>query len=336
MSMTKFFQSILVAAALTAAGAAIAQEAQKAWRPTKPVALIVPAGAGGADQMARFVRDLVAKHKLMDQPILVQNKSGSAGAEGFLDVKHHGDDGHKIVITLSNLFTTPLSTGVPFSWRDLTPIQMMALDEFVLWVHADTAYKSARDVADAVRKGATLRMGGTGSKQEDQILTVAIERAIGKPLKYTPFRGGGDVSNQLASKAMDLTVNNPIEAVGHWRAGAVRPLCVFDAQRMPHAKDLGKGLKWSEIPTCREQGLDVEYLMLRGFFMGPDATPEQIAFYEALFARVRALPEWKDFMQEGAFRDTSMTGKAFREWLERAGSEHLRLMREAGFLALNH
>ncbi len=70
--------------------------------------------------------------------------------------------------------------------------------------------------------------------------------------------------------------------------------------------------------------------------MGPDATPEQIAFYEALFARVRALPEWKDFMQEGAFRDTSMTGKAFREWLERAGSEHLRLMREAGFLALNH
>ena len=98
-------------AVLTSAGSALA-----AWEPTKPVEFVVPAGTGGgADQMARFIQGVVAKNKLMSQPIIVVNKSGGAGAEGFLDVKADKGNPHKIVITLSNLFTTPLATGVPFN-----------------------------------------------------------------------------------------------------------------------------------------------------------------------------------------------------------------------------
>ncbi len=125
----------------------------------------MPAGTGGgADQMARFIQGVVAKHNLMKQPIVVVNKSGGAGAEGFLDVKGDKGNPHKIVITLSNLFTTPLATGVPFNWRDLTPVQMLALDQFVLWVNADSPYKTAKDYLAAVKAGAdnTVKMGGTG------------------------------------------------------------------------------------------------------------------------------------------------------------------------------
>src|SRR5262249_11341706 len=153
----------------------------QAWEPTKPVEFIVPAGTGGgADQMARFVQGVIAKHNLMKQPMVVINKPGGAGAEGFLEIKGAAKDPHKIVITLSNLFTTPLGTGVPFNWKDLTPVAMMALDEFVLWVNADTPYKTVKEYIDAA-KGANgaFKMGGTGSKQEDQIITVAIEKATG-------------------------------------------------------------------------------------------------------------------------------------------------------------
>src|SRR3954463_1938608 len=130
----------LAAAALTVA----APIAAHAWEPTKTVEFIVPAGTGGgADQMARAIQGIVAKHNLMKQSMVVVNKSGGAGAEGFLDVKGAKGDPHKIIITLSNLFTTPLATGVPFNWKDLTPVKMMALDQFVLWVNADTPYKSA-------------------------------------------------------------------------------------------------------------------------------------------------------------------------------------------------
>src|SRR5436189_6298604 len=88
-----------------------------AWEPAKPIEFVVPAGTGGgADQMARLISGIAEKHKLSPRPVIVVNKSGGAGAEGFLDVKGKKGDAHTLIITLSNLFTTPLHTGIPFNW----------------------------------------------------------------------------------------------------------------------------------------------------------------------------------------------------------------------------
>src|SRR5882757_11473846 len=154
--------------------------AQAAWEPSRSVEIIVRANpGGGADQMARVVQGIVTKHGLMKQSLIVVNKAGGAGGEGFLDVKGARGNPHKLIITLSNLFTTPLATGIPFNWKDVTPVAMLALDEFVLWVNADKPYKTAKEYIEAVKAAAPgqFKMGGTGSKQEDQIITVAIEKA---------------------------------------------------------------------------------------------------------------------------------------------------------------
>jgi hypothetical protein len=175
----------------------------------------------------------------------VVNKSGGAGGEGFLYVKGAKGDPHKIIITLSNLFTTPLATGIPFNWADLTPVAMLALDEFVLWVNVESPYKTAKDYLAAVKAAPNnkFKMAGTGSKQEDQIITVALDRFTGKKFTYVPFKGGGDVAVQLVGKHVDSTVNNPIEQVAHWRAGKTRALCVFDevVERHPHLQGGGGG-----------------------------------------------------------------------------------------------
>jgi putative tricarboxylic transport membrane protein len=307
-----------------------------AWEPAKTVEFIVPAGTGGgADQMARLIQSIVAKHNLMKQPMVVVNKGGGAGAEGFLDVKGARGDPHKIIITLSNLFTTPLATGVPFSWKDLTPVEMMALDQFVLWVNSETPYKSAKDYVAAVKAGGPnkFKMGGTGSKQEDQIITVGLEKKTGTKFTYVPFKGGGEVATQLVGKHIDSTVNNPIEAVAQWRAGSLRPLCVFDSNRMPYKAKVTKDMSWSDIPTCKESGVDVEYLMLRGIFMPGGVAADQVKFYSDLMGKVRATPEWKKFLEDGAFNTTSMNGKPYTEWVTRNEQLHQSLMKEAGFLA---
>ena len=307
-----------------------------AWEPSKPVEFIIPAGTGGgADQMARLVQGIVAKHNLMKQPIVPVNKSGGAGAEGFLDVKASKGDAHKFIITLSNLFTTPMATGVPFNWKDLTPVSMLALDNFVLWVNADEPYKSAKDYLAAVKKGGpnTFKMGGTGSKQEDQIITVAIEKAAGVKFTYIPFKGGGSVATQLVGKHINSSVNNPIEAVAHWRAGKLRPLCVFDDQRMPYKGKVTDTQSWNDIPTCKEAGVPTDYTMLRGIFMPAGVPKEAVAFYVDLFAKVRATPEWKEFMERGAFNQTALTGQAYADWVAKAETLHFGLMKEAGFLA---
>jgi putative tricarboxylic transport membrane protein len=315
--------------ALAAGGAA-------AWEPSKPVEFVVPAGTGGgADQMARFIQGVVTKNSLMKQPIVVVNKSGGAGAEGFLNVKESKGDAHKIVITLSNLFTTPLATGVPFNWRDLTPVGMLALDQFVLWVNADSPHKTAKDYFNAIKAqpDKTFKMGGTGSKQEDQIITVMLEKAAGRRLTFVPFKGGGDVAVQLVGGHIDSTVNNPIEAESHWRAGKLRPLCVMDRNPLPYKDRLTATQSWADIPTCTSVGVPIEYLMLRGIFMPPGVTPDQVAFYDELFKKVRALPEWKDFMAKGAFNPTALSGQAFVDWLGKNEQLHRELMKDACFLA---
>jgi putative tricarboxylic transport membrane protein len=307
-----------------------------AWEPTKPIEFVVPAGTGGgADQMARFIQGVVAKHNLSKQPIIVVNKSGGAGAEGFLDVKGDKGNPHKIVITLSNLFTTPLATGVPFNWRDLTPVQMLALDQFILWVNEEAPYKTAKAYFDAIKAQPpnTFKMGGTGSKQEDQIITVMLEKAAGKKMTYIPYKGGGDVAVQLVGKHVDSTVNNPIEAESQWRAGKLRPLCVMDKEKLPYPAKLTATQSWADIPTCASAGIPVDYLMLRGIFMPPGVTPEQVAFYLELFKKMRALPEWKDFMDKGAFKDSTLAGAEFSDWLAKNEQLHRTLMKEAGFLA---
>ncbi len=334
MAMRRIRRALVAAGILVTA--AVAPVTSMAWEPTKPVEFIVPAGTGGgADQMARFLQGVVTKNNLMKQPLIVVNKAGGAGAEGFLDIKNAKGDPNKIIITLSNVFTTPLATGVPFNWKDLTPVAMLALDEFVLWVNAETPYKTAGDYVTAI-KGADngkFKMAGTGSKQEDQIITVALEKVVGKKLTYIPFKGGGDVAVQLVGKHVDSTVNNPIEAIAHWRSGAVRPLCVFDTKPMPYPNKVTATQSWQDIPTCKSAGLDVEYLMLRGIFMAPGVTPDQVAFYVDLFKKVRALPEWKKFTEDAAFNDTFMTGKEYVDWLTKAEATHKGLMQEAGFIA---
>ncbi|APV49850.1 tricarboxylate transporter [Betaproteobacteria bacterium GR16-43] len=315
---------------------AMSVPALAAWEPTKTVEFIVPAGTGGgADQMARLIQSIIAKHNLMKQPMVVVNKGGGAGAEGFLDMKGAKGDPHKIVITLSNLFTTPLATGVPFNWKDLTPVRMMALDEFVLWVNSETPYKNAKEYVDAVKAGGAnkFKMGGTGSKQEDQILTAAIEKQSGAKFTYIPYKGGGEVATQLVGKHVDSTVNNPIEAVAQWRAGSLRPLCVFDTQRMPYKEKVTKDMAWGDIPTCKEAGLDANYLMLRGIFMPGGATPDQVAYYVGVLEKVSQTPEWKKFIEEGAFNTTALKGKDYADWVAKNEQLHQNLMKEAGFLA---
>lgn len=314
---------VVGAAALSSGTAAAA-----AWQPTKPVEFNIPAGTGGgADIMARFVGPLLQKAKITDQPFIPVNRSGGAGAEGFLHVKGKAGDENTIIITLDNLFTTPLATGVPFNWRDLTPISRLALDWFVLWVNADSPYKTAKEYFDAVKKEpGKFKMAGTGTKQEDQIITVQLEQAFGLKWAYVPFKGGGDVAVSLVGKHTDSTVNNPSEAVSHWRAGKLRPLATIDHERIPLPE-------WDKIPTLKEAtGVDISYLMLRGIFAPPKISKEVQAGYVGLFKKLFESDEYQKYLKDYALKPAFSSGDEYVKWLEQKEALTKDLMDKGGML----
>ncbi len=305
--------------------------AAHAWEPTKPIEFVIPAGTGGgADQMARFIQGVAEKHKLSPRPLIPVNKSGGAGAEGFLEVKGKKGDAHTIIITLSNLFTTPLATGVPFNWKDLTPVARLALDEFILWVNADTPYKTAKEYIAAVKEKSggseRMKMGGTGSAQEDQIITVQIEQALGVKFTYVPFKGGGEVCVNLVGKHVDSTVNNPAECVSHWRGGKVRPLAVFDTARIPVGD-------WKTIPTTKEAlGADIHYLMLRGIFGAPDMPKDAVDWYVGFLKKVFDTPDFQKYMEDNALKPAFASGQEYVKWVTENEQLHKDLMTKGGLI----
>jgi putative tricarboxylic transport membrane protein len=329
--------STRLCAAAAAAAMTLAAGPAAAWEPTKPVEIVVAAGAGGAsDQMARMIQAAVQKNNLMKQPMVVSLKGGASGAEALIYMKSSEGDAHKFLIAYSLIYTLPLSAKIPFDWRDLTPAALVALDEFVLWVNSGLPYKTVKEFTDAA-KGANpvFKMGGTGSKREDHILTVFMEKKTGAKFNYLPYKSGGEAATQLVGNHTQANVNNPSENLEVWRAGQVRALCVFDNARMEYKTKVTAEQSWNDIPTCREQGLDVEYTMLRAMMLPGKVTAEQTAFYVDLFKRLSQTPEFKDYMEKQALKPAFTTGKELTDFLQKDEALHKQLMTEAGFVASN-
>jgi tripartite-type tricarboxylate transporter receptor subunit TctC len=322
---------------ITAASAAallLSAVPAKAWEPTKPVEIVVAAGAGGAsDQMARMIQAAIQKHNLMKQPMVVSLKGGASGAEALIYMKSSQGDPNKVLIAYSLIYMLPLSAKIPFNWRELTPVSVIAMDQFVLWDNA-SGPKTVKDFIAAAKSSSTpFKMGGTGSKREDNVLTVFMEKKTGAKFAYLPYKSGGEAATQLVGKHTESNVNNPSENLEVWRAGQVNALCVFDSERIDYKTKVTATQSWHDIPTCKEEGLDVQYLMLRAMFLPGKVTPEQTAFYVDLFKKVAATAEYKDYMEKQALKPIFLTGKDMTKFLEEDDALNKSLMTEAGFVA---
>ena len=305
------------------------------WEPTKPVEIVVAAGAGGAsDQMARMMQAAIQKNNLMKQPMVVSLKGGASGAEALMDMTSSAGDPHKVLIAYSLIYILPLSAKIPFNWRDLTPVSVIAYDQFLLWDNTTLPQANVKDfVAAAKAANPPFKMGGTGSKREDHVLTVFLEKKTGAKFAYLPYKSGGEAATQLVGNHIQANVNNPSENLEVWRAGQVRALCVFDKERIQYKAKVAGDKSWNDIPTCKDEGIDVQYLMLRAMFLPGKVTPEQSAFYVDLFKKLTQTPEYKEYMEKQALKPVFLTGNDMLKFLEEDDALNKSLMTEAGFVA---
>lgn len=324
----------LMKAAISTIVLIAAAPAMAAWEPSKPVEIVVAAGAGGAsDQMARMMQAAIQKNNLMKQPMVVSLKGGASGAEALMYMKGSEGDANKVMVAYSLIYMLPLSAKIPFNWRELTPVSVVAMDQFVLWDNASGA-KTVKEFVEAAKKSSSpFKMGGTGSKREDHVLTVFMEKKTGAKFSYLPYKSGGEAATQLVGNHTEANVNNPSENLEVWRAGQVRALCVFDKERISYKTKVTETQSWNDIPTCKEEGLDVQYLMLRAMFLPGKVTAEQTAFYEDLFKKVTQTAEYKDYMEKQALKPVYLSGAEMMKFLEEDDALNKNLMTEAGFVA---
>lgn len=286
----KSMLAFAVAGALGATGMSAMVSQAAAWEPQKPVEFIIMAGpGGGADQIARLLQGLIEQKDLSPVPFIPINKEGGSGAEALRYLQDKAGDDHTLLVTLNSFYTTPIiqdSLGVDVS--QFTPIGRMALDTFLLWVNTDHADINTLDdyVAAVKAKGKDWKVGGTGTGQEDSILTAMMEAEFGYDVTYIPYPGGGTVAKELVGNQIDSTVNNPAEQSEFARAGETKPIVQFTDERTE---------AYADVPTAKELGHDIVYYMQRSINGPPGMSADAQAWYIDLFQKLYESEEWQKF-----------------------------------------
>ncbi len=307
---------LLITAALLAslpAGGAAA-----AWQPNRPIEFVVTsAPGGGTDNFARVVQAIITKYKMVEQPIVVVNKGGGSGAEGFVYAKTQAKDPYKLTFGTNNAYLLPYVAKLGYKPAELTPVATLAVDEFLVWVNGASPYKDVKSYIEAVKaKPGVFKASGSQSKDTDHILTSMIEDATGTKFIYVPFQGGNATAVQLAGGHVDSNVNNPNENVGHWKAGTVRPLCVFSPTRLPGTAKVADDTAWSDIPTCREAGIPIDqFQMPRTVWLPPGVPADAVTFYADILEKVTKTPEWKEWTERNLQTPRFLAGKAFTDFI---------------------
>jgi tripartite-type tricarboxylate transporter receptor subunit TctC len=257
------------------------------------------------------------------RPLVPNNKGGGSGAEALIALKTAADPDHTILVTLNSFFTTPLrqpNLGVDI--MTFTPVQMMGVDPFVLWVHKDSGITSFEQWLDVVKaEGGNYLMGGTGKGQEDSIVIAWIEKNFGVKIKYIPYKGGGAVAKDLAGQQIKASVNNPSEARGFYQSGDVIPLIAFSDERLPNLPD---------TRTVKELGKDFSYYNQRAVVGAPGMSADAAAFYQDLFAKAYDSEEWQGYMASESLEPLPMNPEQQKEYWATQVARHQELLKEMG------
>jgi tripartite-type tricarboxylate transporter receptor subunit TctC len=295
--------------------------------PARPIEFTIMAGTGGgADRYARFISALVDKFNFSPQPLLPVNKPGGAGAVAMSYVNVKKGDPYTLMITLNSFLTTPLLQKLPFTYKEFTPIAMMGLDTFMLWVPTDSPFQTAKDLLEEAKQR-SLTVAGTGSKQEDEILFRTLERTFAlKPVKYVPYKGGGDVAAALVGKQVEATVNNPSEQLSFYKDHRSRPLAVFLKTRIDEPL-------WKDVPTIQEAaGQEIEYVMMRGIFAPAEIPAASRTWLTDLMQQVFHTKEFQKFLLDNALFPKFMTSEELGTFTAEFNQFHAHLMHDLGWI----
>jgi tripartite-type tricarboxylate transporter receptor subunit TctC len=230
-----FWRAAIAAVMSVAAGSAFAQPF-----PAKPVHILVPyPPGGGVDVLTRTLADVVSKQ--WGQSIVVENRPGAGGVIASQAIATSPPDGYNLIVVASGHATNPfLYPKLPYdTFKDFSPISLLASSPNVLLVRADSPFKSAAEVIAAAKaKPGSLSYGHAGNGTSTHLAGELLKNLARVDLNAIPYKGGMPAINDLLGGQIPMSFNNGPESVGQLQAGTVRALAVTTAARAPFLPDV--------------------------------------------------------------------------------------------------
>jgi putative tricarboxylic transport membrane protein len=316
---------VLAIGALFAGGNAVAADA---WKPTKPIQIIVPsAPGGGLDLVARTLQNVITQQKLSDQPITVLNRPGGGGTVGISYINSHHADGHYVTVQALPLVTNRITGLSPIGLNDVTPLAVLFREPIIFSVAGDSPLKTGKDVIAQIRKDpASVGMAVSSSPGgQSHIAAAMVVKAAGQDpqkLKIVFFDSGGEAMTALMGGHVSLAASPVGVAVGPAQAGKIRMIGIPQAARAPD--------ELADVPTWKEQGLDVDFSTWR-VLVGPKGMPAaQVAWWDGVLKKVMATPEWATALKRNMWSADYRPSAQANDFLKNEDTRLTPLLKELG------
>jgi putative tricarboxylic transport membrane protein len=320
------FSSATIAAAIVLVPAGTAYSAQSpGWKPDKPIEFVVQAAAGGgSDIFARSMAKVLADEKIVTVPINVVNKPGGSGAVAYSYLNQKKGDPHVIATATGSYITTPIQGHSPVSYKNFTNVAVLCVEDYVGVVRADSPHKTLKElIAAAKQKPNSIRIGGSGPASSDAIIKHRLEKAAGVKLNFIVFQSGGEVNAALLGGSVDFASPNPSEATQLIKANRLRPLAMFSPERLD---------KWKDVPTAKEQGIDVTLDQFRGVIAAGGISKEQAAFWQNAMEKMFQSPGFKKYMEDNGLRPLLKVGSEADKYLAEQTDFYREVLTELGLI----
>lgn len=315
ISYKNIANAFLVTGVLSAAPVAAAEF------PSRDFTFVVHGSAGGgSDIIARTVTNIIAEKKLLPTKIIIENRPGGSGVIAYTYLGARKANPYFLGTMSGSFFTTALSGDSTVSYKDFTPLAAIAEDPYVMVVRANAGIKSMKDL---IAKG-QANFGATGVLTDHALLARMFQDKTGLKASVVPYGGDGEVLAALLGGHIDVQFGNPSEVLEQVKAGRLIPLAVTTNDRVSALPD---------VPTLKEQGIDIQLGQLRAFVMPKGLKPEEVAYMEGVFKQVAASPEWKaQYLDKNNANATFLDHAALEKRFVELNEMYRSFMKETGLL----
>ena len=299
--------------------------ASQEFKPSKQIETVVHTGpGGGSDLFARAIAEMLQKEKLISQRMQVVNKSGGGPAVAMAYLAEKKGDSHTIGFYTGVWVTNPLTTvEATVTLKDLTPVTRLVLEPAVIAVKADSPYKTVKDFIEAAKKNPKqLNQSGGTILSRDNLMRLLLQKATGAQWNFISFPSGGERLSNLLGGHVQMMVIEPQEAGEQIRAGNLRVIATLTEKRLASLPN---------VPTIKEQGIDVPLIpQARGMLLPPAAPKEVIAYWEGVFDAFAKTATWKQYVEQNQFEDAYLKGAPLNKFIDGLKDQMREVLKEAG------
>lgn len=298
------------------------------WSPEKNVEIIVGVNPGGSiDRTGRDVQRILQMKKLVNANSTVVNKPGGGHSVALNYLNQHPGDAHYLQVIHFLLFTNYITGKSSISYANLTPIALLFNEYFGFAVRADSPIRTGKDFIERLRKdpGSVSISVSTGLGTVNHILAARVVQAAGidaKRLRTVVFNSAAEGITALAGGHIDVSVTTLFSIQPMVEKGMLRFFAVATPQRV--------GGALAQVPTWREQGIDVEMGTWRSVIAPGGLAAPQIAFWDDVFSKMTKQDEWRAALEKNYLTDNYLPSAQTRKFFDAEYGKYKSILADLG------